>query len=181
MEEDRKLIEGFKTGETAAFERLVVKYQKQIYALIYRITNDMEDAKDLTQKTFCSAFKGLEAFREDASFKTWLYRIAINTGLNHIKKKKPKETDLKDDILGNNASALRTMLDNEQRENIKKALAKLPERQKLAVTLRVYDDMSCSETSAVMGCSEGAVKAHYHNGVKKLRALLMGAGYDVRT
>lgn len=181
MEEDRKLIEGFKAGETAAFERLVLKYQKLIYAVIYRITNDMEDAKDLTQKTFCNAFKGIAYFRADASFKTWLYRIAINTGLNHIKEKRPNETDLNDDMLGRHDSTLRTMLDSEQKELIKKALAKLPERQKLAVTLRVYDDMSCSETAAVMGCSEGAVKAHYHHGVKKLRALLMRVDYDIRT
>lgn len=176
MDADINLIERYLTGDETAVDELVVKYQKQIYAFVYRMTEDIEDAKDLTQKTFIKAFNGIKGFKKKSSFKTWLYQIAINTSINHLRQNKHKKTELKDSLAEDNKGVLTTIIEDEKRGLIKKAMDKLPERQRLAIVLRVYEELSCSETAKAMGCSDGAVKAHYHNGVKKLKELLRGEG-----
>ena len=180
MDEDIGLIQQYLTGSEDAIEELVLKYQKQIYAFVYRMTNNIEEAKDLTQKTFIKAISGLKDFRHESLFKTWLYQIAKNTGLNHIKQNRRQEVELEDTITGNQRGALSKIIEKEKKEHIKNGLNELTERQRLAVILRVYEGMNCNETARVMGCSEGAVKAHYHNGVKRLREILKEKGYEVR-
>ncbi len=180
MDEDIGLIKRYLTGSEDAIERLVAKYQRQIYAFIYRMINDMEEAKDMTQKTFIKAINGLKDFRHESLFKTWLYQIAKNTGLNHIKQNRHQEVELEDTIIGNQRGSLSKIIEKEKKEHIKNGLNELTERQRLAVILRVYEGMNCNETARVMGCSEGAVKAHYHNGVKRLREILKEKGYEVR-
>jgi len=180
MDEDIKLIEEYLSGKEEAIEDIVVKYQKKIYAVIYRITNDMEEAKDLTQKTFLSALKGLRDFRRDSSFKTWLYQIAINTGLNHIKRNRREEGEPEGTLKANQSGALSILIEEEKKECIRKCLTGIPERQRLTLLLRVYEGLSVSETAKVMECSEGAVKAHYHNAIKRLRGVLKGSGYDIK-
>lgn len=174
MDADVKLIERYLEGDTTAVDELVIKYQRQIYSLIYRMTKDIEDAKDLTQKSFIKALNGIKGFKKKSSFKTWLYQIAINTSINHLRQNKHKKTELEDSLAEDNKGALTTIIEDETRGLIKKAMDKLPERQRLAIVLRVYEELSCSETAKVMGCSDGAVKAHYHNAVKKLREILKG-------
>ena len=179
MEEDRRLVERYRNGDRDAIEELVMKYQKQIYFFVYRIINDPEDAKDLTQDTFLKAFNAIGKFRQESSFKTWLYQIAINTSFNQRKHnmKKEKETELQEALMGNQEGALSLVIEKERKDYIKKALAKLPERQRLAIILRAYEGLSCKETAEIMGCSEGTVKAHYHTAVKGLRDILKERGY----
>ncbi|MDI6890756.1 MAG: sigma-70 family RNA polymerase sigma factor [Thermodesulfovibrionales bacterium] len=181
MDEDIKLVERYISGDEKSIEELVMRYQKQIYGFIYRMTNDIEEAKDLTQKTFVSAINGIRGFRKEASFKTWLYQIAINTSLNHIRQSRHEEIEIEESIVGNQADALSTIIEKEKKDHIKRGLHELPERQRLAIVLRVYDGLSCGEAAKVMGCSEGAVKAHYHNGVKRLREILKERGYEIRS
>lgn len=179
MEEDEGLVERYIAGDERAIEEIVMKYQRQIYAFVYRMVNDMEDAKDLTQKTFIKAIKGIRGFRKEASFKTWLYQIAVNTGRNHIRERGHEEVELQESIIDSEhesgrIGALSAIIEKEKMDYVKKGINKLPERQRLAVILRAYDGLSCSEAARAMGCSEGNVKAHYHNGVKRLREILKG-------
>lgn len=181
MDEDIGLVESYIAGDEEAVEKLVVKYQRQIYAVIYRMTKNIEDARDLTQKTFVRAIEGIGGFRRESSFKTWLYRIAINISLNHIKQNRREEVELVDTIMGNQAGTLSKIIENERKSYIKKSLDELPGRQRLALILRAYEGLSCSETAQAMGCTEGAVKAHYHNGVKRLREILKEKGYEIKS
>ena len=181
MEDDRNLIKRYLAGDNGAIEKVVVKYQRYVYSLVYRITNDIEEAKDLTQETFIRAIKGIKNFRMESSFKTWLYRIAVNTSLYHIRQNKSDEIELEESTPANQTSALSTIIETEKKDHIKNSLNKLPERQRLAVILRVYEGMSCSETAKVMGCSTGAVKTHYHNSVKRLREIFKEKGYEIKT
>jgi RNA polymerase sigma-70 factor (ECF subfamily) len=157
-----------------------VKYQKQIYAFVCRIVHDPEEAKDLTQKTFLKLFNAINGFRQEASFKTWLYQIAMNTCLSHIRQNRhsAREAELQETIIGSQAGALSLVIEKERTDFLKKALGGLPERQKLTVILRAYEGLSCKETAEVMGCSEGTVKAHYHAAVKGLRDILKEKGYE---
>jgi len=172
MKEDIALIAAYLKGDEEAIEELVRRYQKMIYAFAYRMVNDMEEAKDITQNTFIKAIKGIKGFKGKASFKTWLYRIALNTSLNHIREGRHKEVEFDESLSGNQAGSLSLIITQEERNRVKKSLDKLPGQQRLAVMLRTYEGLSCKETSKVMGCSESAVKAHYHFGVRKLRDIL---------
>ena len=85
MDEDIQLVERYLKGDAEAVEALVVKYQKRVYSIVYRMTRNVEDARDLTQKTFINVIEGIRRFRKESSFKTWIYRIAVNTSLTHLK------------------------------------------------------------------------------------------------
>lgn len=128
MNEDIALIEAYLSGHEGAIEELVMKYQKQIYSFIYRRINDLEDAKDLTQKTFISAINGISNFRRESSFKTWLYRIAMNTCIKHIQQNRPAEIEIDESIESNQPRTLSIMMEMEERGYIKKFLNDLPER-----------------------------------------------------
>jgi RNA polymerase sigma-70 factor (ECF subfamily) len=181
MDEDIKVIERYLSGDEHSVDELVMKYQKKIYALAYRMTGNIEDSKDITQKAFFQAFRNLKGFRKESSFRTWLYRIALNTCLNHLRGKGSNTVEIHDSMTTGNESALFTVIKNEKKSHLRDALKKLPLRQKSAITLRAYEDLSLKETAEVMKCSEGAVKANYHSGMKKLREILRERGYEIKS
>jgi RNA polymerase sigma-70 factor (ECF subfamily) len=180
MDEDTRLIEEYLSGDEGAVEELVEKYQKQLFAFIYRMINDLRESEDLTQQTFINAIRGMEDFRRRSSFKTWLYRIALNTCRTHLRQNRHENAVIDDALLGSPAEALANLIEKEKRGLVERGLAALPERQRLAVVLRAYDGLSCIETATVMGCSEGAAKTHYHLGVKRLREIMKEKGYEVK-
>jgi RNA polymerase sigma-70 factor (ECF subfamily) len=177
--DDIKLVERYIDGDDYAAEELVAKYQRRIYAVLYRMTGDAEDAKDITQKTFMSAFENIKGFRRESSFHTWIYRIAVNTAINHSKRMDSNTVELNDSLSSGEAGALSGVIRKERELHVKESLKMLPERQKTAVILRAYEGLSLRETAEVMKCTEGAVKAHYHNAIKKLREAIKGKGYEV--
>src|SRR5204863_4079166 len=83
---DAELVERYLTGDTAAFDELMIRYERQIYRVCYRFVENREDAMDLAQEVFIKAFEHLSSFRRESSLKTWLYRIAMNHCINHVKK-----------------------------------------------------------------------------------------------
>lgn len=165
-------------GDDRAMEEIVLKYQCVIYAFIYRMTKDMEEAKDLTQKTFMNAIGGIRNFRRQSSFKTWLYQIAAHATLNQIRQGRKDEVEIGETIVCNQKGALSLLMEKQRTLDVRSALDLLPERQRLTVVLRVYEGLNCEETARVMGCSEGAVKAQYHHGVRKLRDAMKEKGHD---
>lgn len=181
MDEDIKLIERYLSGDESAIEEIVRKYQKHVYAFVYRMVRDLEESKDLTQKTFIKAVRGVRGFKQRSSFKTWLYRIAFNTCSNHLRQNRYESIGIDDAMAGDEGRVLADMIEQEKREVTEDALAALPGRQRLAVVLRAYDGLDCAETAIVMGCSEGAAKTHYHLGVKRLREVIEEKGYEVKT
>ncbi len=181
MDEDRELIERYLHGTVDAMEMLVMKYQKQVYALIYRMTNDTEEAKDLTQDVFLKVIHGIRDFRHDASFKTWLYRIAVNASINHTRQKDYSDIGLDESVYESRSDTVAEIIDKEKKDSLANALALVTPRERLAIILRVYENLSCSETAKVMRCSESAMKSHYHNGVKKLKEILKVKGHEIKS
>lgn len=179
--EDLRLIERYLAGDEYAIEELVMKYQRKIYALAYRMTGNVEDSKDMTQKTFLQAFKNIKGFRRKSAFYTWLYQIALNTCLNHLNKKERKTVELNESFPGSEGSAMSAIIEKEKGFYLKTSLKKIPGRQRAAIILRAYEGLSLKETAEVMKCSEGAVKAHYHNGIKSLREVLKERGYEIQS
>src|SRR5262244_4512926 len=83
---DAMLVDRYLTGDVAAFDELMIRYERQIYRVCYRFVDNREDAMDLAQEVFIKAFEHLSTFRRESSLKTWLYRIALNNCINHVKK-----------------------------------------------------------------------------------------------
>lgn len=181
MEDDWLLVDRYKAGDGEAIEEIVRRYQKPIFAFVYRMTYDAEEAKDLTQKTFFNMVKGMGGFEKKSSFKTWLYQIAVNLSINYIRTRSGhQEVELEETLASNQSGALKEIIEGQERDHVRQGLLGLPERQRLAVTLRVHDGLSCHETAKVMGCTEGAVKAHYHSGVKRLREIMKEKGHEIK-
>ncbi|MCI0469416.1 MAG: sigma-70 family RNA polymerase sigma factor [Nitrospirae bacterium] len=179
-DEDIYLVELHQSGSEDAMELLVMKYQRLIYTIIFRMVRDVEDAKDLTQQTFLYVVRSINGFKRDSSFKTWLCKIAVNTCINHINRRRD-EIELDDNIAGRQSSVVSGLIDKEIKGYIEESLTKLPARQRTALILRAYEGLSCAETSEIMGCTEGAVKAHYHHAVVKLKEMLKEKGYEIKS
>jgi RNA polymerase sigma-70 factor, ECF subfamily len=173
---DAALIERYRAGDRGAFDELVRRYQRPLYALALRYVRVEADAKDLAQRTFVKVFGALPSFRADSSFRTWIYRIAINLSLNHLRDRRREEVraELDDAVAAPAPGSERRLLDLERGERLRDAIAELPPKQRLVLELRVYDELPFREVAELAGCSENAAKVNFHHAVKRLRALLRG-------
>jgi len=179
MDEDLALIDRFITGDRDAFDELVLKHQKPLYSLLYRMVSDKEDAADILQKTFLKAFTGIRSFERRSSFRTWLYQIAINLAKNVYRDRaRAALVPLDDVVIRRDPKVLESLIRKESRENLHQAMAGLPDKQRLTVMLRVQDQKSFEEIAGIMQCSVGTSKANYHHGVQKLKELFKRTGND---
>jgi RNA polymerase sigma-70 factor (ECF subfamily) len=151
-----ELIQKAIDGEVEAFGELVKKYQKRIYSLIYQMTFSHEDANDLSQETFFRAYKSLSKFKKESSFYTWLYRIAVNLVLNHLKKRKNERKNLSFDIHYLD-SPQKILEKKEFYKKLKEVISMLPLSQRITLNLVVNHGLSHKEIAKIQGCSEGTI------------------------
>lgn len=173
---EKELIERARRGDRRAFDELVKENRDKMFALIYRMTGNRESALDLLQDTFFTAFKKIDRFRGDSAFSSWLYRIASNRTLNHLKRQKivsflpfagiHEETQ--------KYEMADTVQSNELFDSAAKAIAALPPKQRVAFTLRFYEQLPFAEIAAILNRSESSVKTNYQKAVEKLREKLRG-------
>jgi RNA polymerase sigma-70 factor (ECF subfamily) len=181
MDEDLDLINRTAAGDREAFNELVLKYQKPLYYLLYRMLSNHEDASDLLQKTFVKAFSGLGSFERRSTFKTWLYQIAINLAKNVYRdRSKAQLVPIDDVIIKRDPRTLEALIQKENRLLLRQALAGLPEKQRMTVMLRIQEGRTFEEIAEIMQCSLGTAKANYHHAVRKLKAI-MGEKNNVST
>lgn len=167
---DRPLdqLDLLKSKDSNAFTEVVRAHQQAIYRLAYRLTGNVEDAMDLTQEVFLRAYRSLEKFRGESDIKTWLYRIAINTGSSWRKKSKP--TVQLDEAFEVQAPGE----DNELRVAVKEAVEGLPYKQKAVFIMHHYQGLKHEEIAEITDRSVGSVKANYFQAVAKLKSKLEG-------
>jgi RNA polymerase sigma-70 factor (ECF subfamily) len=156
------------------FGKAVLDYKERIFLVILRFVRNRDDAKDLTQETFVKAYSSRHQFRGDSSLYTWLYRIAVNLSLNYKSRSRVSVLSSIDDSLelvadGNPSD---TILTGELGKHIDSAVGQLPARQRMVFLMRYYEDKPHAEIANILGITEGAVKANYHQAVKKLRVQL---------
>jgi len=167
------LVERLRDPSTvrAAFGEVIALYSEPLYRQIRRMVQNHDDANDLLQNTFLKAWGSIENFRGDARLGTWLYKIAINETLSHLERERKRYSMSLDDqeaALINTIEADSDINGDELAQRLRKAIATLPEKQRLVFNMRYYDDMRYDEISAVLGTSVGALKASYHLAVKKI-------------
>jgi RNA polymerase sigma-70 factor (ECF subfamily) len=175
IDEDAEAVARYRQGDARAFDGLVRKYQRPIYYLALRYVKQPDDAKDVAQRAFVRAFQALGGFRGASTFKTWLYRIAVNLALNHIRDHaREKPSEIPEDALVADAIGTARLADAEERRRLIAALEHLPPQQRLVVELRVFQDLAFKEVADIAECSENSAKVSFHHAVKKLRERLVG-------
>ena len=161
-----------------AFGIIVRQYSEQLYWKIRNIVQDHDDANDVLQNTFMKAWMALGDFQSKSKISTWLYRIAVNESLDHLRRQKTKVSADEDISVANRLLADEYFNGDETQALLQQAIAKLPDVQRTVFTLRYYDNMKYSEMSRVMNTSEGALKASYNIAVKKIHDYVLNFSND---
>jgi RNA polymerase sigma-70 factor (ECF subfamily) len=156
--------------QRVGFEKLVKQYSETLYYKIRRIVLTHEDTNDVLQNTFIKAWNNLEQFQGKSSLSTWLYRIAINESLDFLRRQKNHYSSSTDDDSGlaNQLMADEYFNGDETQAELQEAIAKLPDVQRMVFNLRYFEEMKYSDMSKMLDTSEGALKASYHQAVKKI-------------
>ena len=186
-----QFLERLRSGDTAAFERVVAEHSGDVYALLYRLTTDPEEARDLTQETFLRAFQSIGRFRGDANLKTWIYRIALNQARNRWRwwrrrkrdvtvsldatserNEQPLSASLRDDDA---LDPEQETLARERESQLRGALSELKRPFREAVILRDVEGFSYEEIAETLALSIGTVKSRLSRGRLELRRKLEGS------
>ncbi len=183
--EDSTLIQRAQEGDHAAYDQLVRRYQKGVYATIYHMTSNHEDASDLAQETFIRAFRAIGSFRGQSLFFTWLYRIAVNKTLNFLKQRSRRGqmslNDLDSDLLERDSGLGALISDKTPRHELNlgelqvrlnEAMLKLSEPHRLVVTLHDIQGLSHDEISKIMDCNTGTVRSRLYYARQQLQGHL---------
>jgi RNA polymerase sigma-70 factor (ECF subfamily) len=188
---EEQFIERLRRGDAAAFEQLVNERSGEIYGLLYRLTENSEEARDLTQETFLRAFQSIGHFRGDADLKTWIYRIAINQARNRWRWWRRRRRDSTVSIDSTNVDGRPTLvatlransssdpeqatLARERESALRTALGSVRRIYREAVVLRDIEGFSYEEIAATLEISVGTVKSRLARGRQELRRKLEGS------
>ena len=182
--EEMELVKRARKGDLAAYDDLVRRYQERIYATVYHMTSNHEDANDLAQEAFIKAFQALKSFKGGSSFYTWVYRIAVNKTINFLKQRKNRSQMSLDDLdfnaehdpdlvaLISDKTPRREVALAELQEKLNAAMQKLSEPHRLAVTLHDVQGLSHEEIAKIMECNVGTVRSRLFYARQQLQAIL---------
>ncbi|MGI6129757.1 MAG: RNA polymerase sigma factor [bacterium] len=182
METDEVLIKRCRKGDKKAFAVIVERYQDKIYNLTYRLVSNREDAADLTQEVFYRALLRINSFRGEASFATWLYRIATNACYDHLRAKKDRHVISLDNTDPDNLSLelpdkapgpAEICMSRAVLERLQEVMGTLPIEQRTILILREVQGLSYEEIAQVLQCSLGTVKSRLSRSRHALRDKLM--------
>lgn len=168
---DDSVVRAARDGSEESFEQLVRRYQAAVCRIAYRISGNAEESRDIAQEVFLRAHEALPRWIFRARFFTWLYQTTLNCARSA--RRKWRRVDFVEDLPPNAAnlsesSAETRMLDEETHRNLRRALGRLPERQREVVILRIYEKLSVRDAAEAMGCREGTVKALLNKAIRRL-------------
>jgi len=182
--DDLTLVKRAQSGDAPAYDQLMRKYQERVYATVYNMTSNHEDANDLTQETFIKAYQALKSFKGDSSFYTWIYRIAVNKTINFLKQRKNRiHMSLNDmDFNAEHDPDLVQLISDktprraanlaELQEKLNEALQKLSDTHRLVVTLHDVQGMSHEEIGKIMECNVGTVRSRLFYARQQMQGFL---------
>jgi len=182
---DIELVQEVRNGRRQAFTELMKRYQERVYWVARRIVGSHDDADDVVQETFVKAYLALGEFRGDASFFTWIYRIAVNLSLNALRKRQVlnylHESELLSRILPSTDDPGKALENSETESALARAVATLPEKQKAVFVMRYFDEMTYEEIGRVLKTSVGGLKANYFHALRKVREYMRNEIQDGET
>ena len=173
-----KLVKRAKRGDPEAFGTLIEKYERFVFNIVYRMTGNAEDARDVAQEAFIKAFKKFSYYDESWAFSTWIYRIAINASIDYMRKR-GKENSVSLDIFSENGmdavdakNIEESVLQKEKSKEIIEAVNALEEEFRTVIVLHDMEGMEYKEISDILGCPMGTVKSRLSRARGKLRRLI---------
>ncbi|OYZ22259.1 MAG: RNA polymerase subunit sigma [Bdellovibrio sp. 28-41-41] len=166
---DNELVQEIKTGNRKAFSEIVKRHQKSLLRMSLRFVKDLDMAEDVVQESFIKAFEKLNAFEGRSSFKSWLFQIAVNTAKNKLRERRRTTTDIDSVQLAVGAVAESSLVHSALSQEIQEEIDKLPTKQRTALILRVYEDLSFKEIADIMECPYDTAKANYRHALMKLK------------
>ena len=178
---DLSLVRRAKKGDYAAFDLLVLKYQSRIIATVFRYVKEKQLAEDISQEAFIKSFKSIDSFREESSFYTWVYRIAVNTAKNYLVSSKRKGEVLMSDMFQEetfypeklDVDSPQDLLDaNELRDLIFETLSSLGEETRTALSLREFDGLSYEQIAEIVQCPVGTVRSRIFRGREMIEEII---------
>ena len=182
--EEKVLVKRAQGGDLSAYDELVRRYQERIYAALYHMTSNHEDANDLAQESFIKAYQALKSFKGNSSFFTWVYRIAVNKTINFLKQRKHRGHMSLDDLdfqaehdpdlvaLVSEKTPRRDLNLAELQEKLNAAMQKLSEDHRLVVTLHDIQGLSHDEIGKIMDCNIGTVRSRLFYARQQMQAYL---------
>lgn len=175
--ENQSLIERLRQPEScrAAFSEVVREYSEPLYWQIRRMVESHDDASDVLQNSFLKAWQSIENFRGEAKLSTWLYKIALNESITFLSRERKRlnlSLDDEESHLVNLIEADEWVDGDKLALDLRKAVASLPEKQRIVFNMKYYDDIKYEQMSEILGTSVGALKASYHLAVKKIEKAL---------
>ena len=182
--EEGELVQKARKGDLEAYDQLVQRYQERIYATIYHMTSNHEDANDLAQEAFIKGFQALKSFKGGSSFYTWVYRIAVNKTINFLKQRKNRSQMSLNDMdfnaehdpdfvaLVSEKTPRREAGLTELQEKLNEGMQKLSEPHRLVVTLHDVQGLSHEEIAKIMGCNIGTVRSRLFYARQQLQGFL---------
>lgn len=182
--EDLVLVQRAQQGDMVAYDELVRRYQERVYATIYHMTGNHEDAVDLAQEAFIKGFQALKSFKGDSSFYTWVYRIAVNKTINFLKSRKNKShlsLNTMDFNAENDPDMVSLVSENTPRRDaglselqgkLNEAMLKLSPVHRLVVTLHDVQGLAHEEIASIMDCNVGTVRSRLFYARQQLQAYL---------
>ena len=184
---DEELVTLSQGGDLDSFNQLVIRWERPIYALAYRVIGREEDARDVAQETFLRAFRALKGFKGQAKFSSWLYRITLNLCRDWIRREKrtpialaPEGVDLVE-LAGEEtpAESMEELVARRQLGRaVRKAMALLPEEQRTAIILKEYHGLTFQEIAELLDCPLSTVKTRLYQGLSVVRRQLQQAGVN---
>jgi RNA polymerase sigma-70 factor, ECF subfamily len=183
-DEDARLVRGLRAGIESAYEELLTRYQQPVYGIVYRLLGDQNDACDVVQEIFLKVFRSVHSFKERSSFRTWIYRIAVNEAHNHRRwfsrhRKREVAIDREDGAYGAfeiapdpGPSPFDFALDRETHLLIERALEEISPVFRTAVVLRDIEGLGYEEIADILQISLGTVKSRILRGREALRRVL---------
>jgi RNA polymerase sigma-70 factor (ECF subfamily) len=170
---DAQLIKEFRKGNREAFSELVSRHSRPLTMMLLRILKDEEEAKDISQTAFLKAFEGLPRFMMASSFKTWLYRIAINAAKDRLRKRWPTTTLETYETFADPAESPGEKLDKALKlRQVREAVARLPEKQRITLQLRLYEEMDYKQIAEILGGTAGGARGNFFQAVRSLKSTL---------
>jgi RNA polymerase sigma-70 factor (ECF subfamily) len=185
---DEELVARFVGGDSDSFNQLVVRWERPVFALAYRVIGREEDARDVCQETFLRAFRALGGFKGQAKFSSWLYRITLNLCRDWLRRQRraiPTQQGeglaLADLVADESPSAAieHVVAQKALGRRVAKAMARLPEEQRTAIILKEYHGLTFQEISDLQGCPLSTVKTRLYQGLTVLRRELAQDGIPV--
>ena len=182
--EDLVLVKRAQNEDVSAYDDLVTRYQERIYATLYHMTANHEDANDLAQEAFIKGYQALKSFKGDSSFYTWIYRIAVNKTINFLKQRKNRSHMSLNDLdfnaendpdlvaLVSDKTPRRDLSLMELQEKLNSAMLKLSEVHRMVVALHDIQDLSHEEIATIMDCNIGTVRSRLFYARQQLQAYL---------